>query len=98
MMKKNFVFKDFFNNIKDTIKKTIKDSDKKIIHIIKNGFTFSSFICLLAIILLLVHNYFFISFDLIEAAMILFQTSLFFAMQFLLCGFAFDKILKMQPK
>jgi len=88
MIKTNKFFRDFFTSIKNT--------DKKILHIIKHGFRFSSFLCLISIGLLLLHNYFFISFDLIDASMILFKTSIFFAMQFLLCGFAFDKILKMQ--
>ena len=34
--------------------------------------------------------------ELIEASMIIFKTSLFFAMQFLICGIVFDKILDMQ--
>lgn len=82
----------FYNNVL----KMIKNIDKKIIHTIKIGFIFSSFVCLIGIILLILHYYFFISLDLIIAAMILFKTSIFFAMQFLICGFAFDKILKMQ--
>lgn len=90
MIKTNKFFKAFFN--------TIKNIDKKIVHIVQNGIAFSSLVCLIGIILLLIHNYFFISFDLIGAAMILFKTSIFFTMQFLLCGFAFDKILKMQAK
>lgn len=88
MIKTNKFFKTFFD--------MIKNIDKKIVHIIEKGFLFSSFICLMGIILLLLHNYFFISFELLEASMILFQTSIFFAVQFLICGFAFDKILKMQ--
>lgn len=90
MLKISKFFKNFF--------KDMKNADKKIVHTVQNGILFSSFICLAGIILLLIHNYFFISFDLIEAAMILFKTSIFFVMQFILCGFAFDKILKMQPK
>ena len=81
----------FFKNLLDIMKNT----NKKIVHIIQIGFLFSSFVCFIGIILLLLYKYFFISLDLIEAAMILFKTSILFAMQFLLCGFAFDKILKM---
>ena len=76
--------------------KPIKNINKKILHIINKGFILSSFLILVGIILLLLHKQFFISFELIEASMIIFKTSLFFAMQFLICGIAFDKILDMQ--
>jgi len=88
MIKTDKFFKKFLHSIRNT--------DKRILHTIKIGFRFSSFLCLISIILLLLHSNFFISFDLVEASMILFKTSIFFAMQFLICGFAFDKILKMQ--
>ncbi len=84
MKNKNF-FKELF--------KPIKNINKKILHIINNGFIFSSFLILVGIVLLLLHKQFFISFELIEASMIIFKTSLFFAMQFLICGIAFNKIL-----
>ena len=84
MKNKNF-FKELF--------KPIKNINKKILHIINNGFLFSSFLILVGIVLLLLHKQFFISFELIEASMIIFKTSLFFAMQFLICGIAFNKIL-----
>lgn len=84
MKNKNF-FKELF--------KPVKNINKKILHIINNGFLFSSLLILVGIILLLLHKYFFISFELIEASMIIFKTSLFFAMQFLICGIAFNKIL-----
>ena len=84
MKNKNF-FKELF--------KPVKNINKKILHIINNGFLFSSLLILVGIILLLLHKYFFISFELIEASMIIFKTSLFFAMQFLICGVAFNKIL-----
>ena len=76
--------------------KPIKNINKKILHIINKGFILSSFLILVGIILLLLHKQFFISFELIKASMIIFKTSLFFAMQFLICGIAFDKILDMQ--
>ena len=88
MIKANNFFRELFT--------TIKNIDKRIVHIIKNGFLFSNFMFCAGIIILLVHNYFFISFELIDAAIILFKTSMFFTMQFMLCGFAFDKIIKMQ--
>ena len=88
MIRTNKFFKTFFD--------TIKNMDKKIKHIIERGFLFSNFICLIGIILLVLHIHFFITFEMIEAAIILFKTSIFFAVQFLICGFAFDKILKMQ--
>ena len=84
MKNKNF-FKELF--------KPMKNINKKILHIINNGFLFSSFLILVGIVLLLLHKQFFISFELIEASMIIFKTSLFFAMQFLICGIAFNKIL-----
>lgn len=81
----NKFFKEFF--------KPVKNINKKILHIINSGFVFSSFLILIGIVLLLLHRQFFISYELIEASMIIFKTSLFFAMQFLICGVAFNKIL-----
>ena len=83
-------FNTFFRKVCDTVKNT----DKKILHTVQKGILFSSIFCLLGIILLVIHNLFFITCDLIDDAIILFQTSIIFAMQFILCGFAFDKISK----
>ena len=80
--------KDFF--------KSFKEIDKSIAKIMNRGNIFSLFICILSIIVLLIYKEFYISSDLLEASIILFKTSIFFSIQFFICGIAIDKIKKLQ--
>jgi len=72
-----------------------KDLDKKILTFMQKGFIFSYFIGITAILLLVIYKNSYISYDLVEASIILFRTGIFFLMQFLICGIAINKICKM---
>lgn len=67
--------------------------DIKIKQITRKGFYFSSIVCMIAVFILLTyHNH--TSPDLYYIGTILFKTSLSFAIEFFICGFAFDTIKK----
>ena len=72
-----------------------KDLDTKIFSFMKKGFIFSYFIGITAILLLVIYKNSYISYNLVEASIILFQTGMFFLAQFFICGIAVNKICKM---
>ena len=71
----------------------IRNMDTIIKQITKKGFHFSFLVCLISIFILITyHNY--ASPDLYYIGVILFKTSLYFAIEFFICGFVFDTIKK----
>ena len=72
-----------------------KNMDKKILIFMEKGITLSSLFCIIGILFLLVYKNSYITYDLVEGSIILFRTSLFFVVQFFICGIAMDKISKM---
>jgi len=72
-----------------------KNLDKKIFSFMKKGFAISYFIGIIAILLLAIYKSSYISYDLVDASIILFRTSIFFLVQFFVCGIAVNKICKM---
>ena len=76
--------------------KSFKEIDKSISKIMNRGNIFSLFICILAVVVLAIYKEFYISSDLLEASIILFKTSIFFSIQFFMCGIAIDKIRKLK--
>ena len=72
----------------------INTMDKSIFKAVNLGIGGSLLICLISIILLLIYNTYYISPDLYTAGIILFKTSLTFAVSFFVCGIAIDTIKK----
>ena len=66
--------------------------DLPILKVIRSGFRFSFFVCLISILLLEIYHSFYISYTLYEGALILFRTGLMFAIAFLICGIGVDTI------
>ena len=72
----------------------IKNLEKNIVKIMKYGFLVSLFIGCLSSFVLITYVLNSISFDLYFFDLFLFKASLMVAVQFIICGFAFDTIKK----
>ena len=74
------------------IEKIIKGIDKKIYKIMKNGIKFSFVFCLIASLILVTYceNY---NPNTYNIGVSLFKSGLFFLSTFVMCGFAFNKII-----
>ena len=72
----------------------IKNLDTRIKIIMKNGFIFSFLFCILSILILYIYHKLNTYPMLFSIGAILFKTSLTFFMDFIICGVAFDKIIK----
>lgn len=79
-------------NIQKIIK-NIRDIDKKIFKIMKNGIEFSFIFCLIASFILVIYceNYNPCTYN---VGISLFKSGLFFLSTFIICGFAFNNITK----
>ena len=62
--------------MKDILNNTFLIKDKKTIKILNTLIVFSNIICLIGIIVMYIHYKYFISFDLFDAAIIIFRTGL----------------------
>ena len=62
--------------------------------IMKYGFYFSFFLCIISCTILFTYEHFYGSPDLYYIGLSLFKTSLTFAIEFIICGFAIDTIKK----
>lgn len=82
--------KKFFN----TYYKKIINIDKTISKVMKGGIDFSLIICVIALFTLFIHKNYYISHNLYDAAIILFQAGLLFAAQFFICGITIDTVKK----
>lgn len=71
-----------------------KNLDKLTYKIMKKGFKFCSVICCISIFLLLYYNFQFQSPFLYELGLSLFKLSLFFFIEFIICGIVVDGIKK----
>lgn len=74
--------------------KNLFEIDKSFLKLIKIGLIISFSICLVAIIFVTLYNKYYISHDLYEASIILLKTGLIYAVQFIVCGIATNKIQK----
>ena len=79
--------------IKDIIS-YLNDIDKKILKLIKYGLIFSSIICIFAIIILFTYLFFYQSIVVFFAGFSLLKLSIYLAVEFIICGFAIDIIIK----
>ena len=73
---------------------TYKNLDVKTLKILKNGLIFSFMICLLSIFLLLAYIFFFTFPTLYYVGLLMFQLSLSFAIEFIICAIVVDSIKK----
>ena len=73
----------------------IKNMDKTVSKIVNKGLHFSFGICLIGLFVLIFYRASYISHQMLEAAIILFQTGLLFAIQFFACGIGVDTIKKL---
>ena len=72
----------------------ISNIDSNIIKTTKSGFIFSFLVTITSILILLTYMTFYSSPELYYIGLTLFKTSLYFAIEFLVCAFAFDTIKK----
>ena len=82
----------------DTFLKGLKNIDEKISKIMEKGFKFSLIVGILGILTLILYKYAYISYDLIEASIILFKTGLLFTIQFFVCGYTIDTVRKLNSQ
>lgn len=73
---------------------TYKNLDKKTLKILKNGFIFSFIICLLSIFILLTYIFLFTIPTLYYIGLLMFQLSISFAVEFIICAIVVDSIKK----
>lgn len=73
---------------------TYKSLDSKTFKILKNGLKFSFIICLLSIFILLTYIFFFTFPTLYYIGLLMFQLSLSFAIEFIICAIVVDSIKK----
>ena len=73
---------------------TYKNLEGKTIKILKNGLKFSFIICLLSIFILLTYIFFFTYPTLYYIGLLMFQLSLSFAIEFIICAVVVDSIKK----
>lgn len=71
-----------------------KKIDHSILELVRSGVKFSFGISILSMIILLTYDFVFSSPIVYHIGLSLFQTSLFFMVGFVICGFAFNKIKK----
>lgn len=74
--------------------KGLKDVDKSISKVMNYGFNFSLIVGILGIFTLILYKISYISYDLIDASIILFRTGLLFTVQFFACGYTIDTVRK----
>lgn len=74
--------------------KNLFDMEEPILKLVQMGIKLSIIICAISITILLIYNKYYISHDLYAVGFILFRTGLLFAIQFLICGIAFNAIRK----
>lgn len=73
---------------------TYKNLDGKTLKILKNGLKFSFIICLLSIFILLTYIFFFTFPTIYYIGLLMFQLSLSFAIEFIICAIVVDSIKK----
>ena len=70
----------------------LHNMDLNIKKITKNGFRFALSVCLISMCILLVYDYIYSAPNLYYIGLSLFKTSLYFAIEFVICAFAFDTL------
>lgn len=78
----------------EKLKDTFKNLDKKIIKILKNGLRFCFLILLLSIAILITYLFFIDNTLIYQIGLLVFQISLYFAIDFIVSALAIDSIQK----
>lgn len=78
----------------ENFKKKLSEIDIKILKVMNSGFKFCLFIAIISTLILLTYDYVFKSPILYYSGLLLFKSSLFFFVDFIVCGFAVDTIRK----
>jgi len=79
-------------------KETITNIDKKVLKVINCGFNCCLLIAFIACFILLTYHFNLKSPDLYYSGLLLFKTSIFFFVDFIICGVAVDTIRKEMPQ
>ena len=79
-------------------KKKFGEIDKKILKVMNSGLKCCFIIAIISIFILLTYDYIFKSPDLFYSGLLLFKSSIFFFVDFIVCGFAIDTIKKQMPQ
>lgn len=80
--------------MKNKIKDILNNLDVKTKVIIKNGFKFCTFLCLFSLFLLITYIFWFSVPLVFYIGIMLFQMSLLFSVEFLVCGIVVDSLKK----
>ena len=81
-------------NIIEKFKTLFKDIDKKDLKIMKNGLKFCFIILIIAIAILITYLFFINNFFIYQIGILIFQVSLYFAIDFIVAGLVVDTIQK----
>ena len=76
------------------IKNIFKGLDKTALHILKKGLSFCFIICIVSMIVLFVYHFVSNNPLIFEIGITLFKSSIIFAIEFIICAIAADKIKK----
>lgn len=74
------------------IKKIFTNLDEKATFILKQGLKFCFVLCILSIVILIINKIIFTYPNLYNIGLLIFQASLIFATEFIICAIAIDKI------
>ena len=70
----------------------LKNMDLGVKKITKNGFKFALCVCIISACVLLIYDYIYSAPNLYYIGLSLFKTGLYFAVEFVICAFAFDTL------
>ena len=82
------------NKFFSMVKNIFKNLDKTALHILKKGLYFCLILCITSVFLLLLYQIFSLNPFIYEFGLTLFRISLIFAIEFVICAVAADKIKK----
>ena len=82
------------NKFVSMIKDTFKSLDKTAVHILKRGLYFCALLCIISVIILFVCQFIAVNPFMFEVGLTMFRASIIFAIEFVICAIAADKIKK----
>ena len=82
------------NKFFSMIKNSFKGLDKKALHILKYGLHFCLILCLISISIIFIYRFLSTNPLMLDFGFALFKTSIIFAIEFIICAFAADRIKK----
>ena len=82
------------NKFISMVKNTFKELDKTAIYILKNGLCFCAILCVISVIILFTCQFIIINPLMFDLGLTIFRASIIFAIEFIICAIAADKIKK----